>query len=209
MTEDHTTDPPAAAASEVARAPSTMATTGAQETGPGADETASSSPVQAVAPEGAPAPREEELRNQLLRLAADFENYRKRAQRELEQVRRYGIERLLGDLLPLLDAVDRALGFVGDAREPFAEGVRLIGSQAVEILARHGVKSFSSIGQAFDPSRHEAMGTRSAPEAPPGVVLEEHQKGYLLHDRLLRAAKVVVSVALKDANSTPAGEQVH
>lgn len=140
---------------------------------------------------------ENDLKDQLLRLAADFDNYRKRAQREFEQTRRFGIERLLGDLLPVFDAVDRAIGYVGDSREPFAEGVRLIARQAVDALTRHGVKGFASVGQPFDPTLHEAVGIDSTKEAPPGIVLEEHQRGYLLHDRLLRPAKVIVSAASK------------
>jgi len=146
---------------------------------------------------------EEDLKNQLLRLAADFDNYRKRAQRELEQTRRFGIERLLGDLLPVLDAVDRALGYVGDSREPFAEGVRLIARQAVDVLARHGVKGFASVGQPFDPTLHEAVGVNYTQGAPPGIVLEEHQRGYLLHDRLLRPAKVIVSAASRGPEPAP------
>jgi len=146
---------------------------------------------------------EDDRKDQLLRLAADFDNYRKRSERELEQTRRYGIERLLGDLLPVLDAVDRALGYVGDSREPFAEGVRLIARQAVDVLARHGVKGFASVGQPFDPTLHEAVGIDSTKEAPPGIVLEEHQRGYLLHDRLLRPARVIVSAASKGPEPAP------
>ncbi len=146
---------------------------------------------------------EDDLKDQLLRLTADFDNYRKRAQRELEQTRRFGIERLLGELLPVLDAVDRALGYAGDSREPFVEGVRMIARQAVDVLARHGVKGFSSIGQPFDPTLHEAVGIDSTQWAPSGLVLEEHQRGYLLHDRLLRPAKVIVSATSKGPELAP------
>lgn len=151
-------------------------------------------PPPADAPLAAePTPAALELKDQLLRVAAEFDNFRKRAKRELEVARRFAIEELLKDLLPVLDAVDRALGFARGGEEPFAQGLRLIGQQAEEVLGRHGVKSFASVGQPFDPARHEAFGMRPVPGVQPGIVIEEHQKGYLLHDRLLRAAKVVVS----------------
>lgn len=148
-------------------------------------------------------PPEEDLKNQLLRLGADFDNYRKRTHREIKQARRFGTEKLLGDLLPVPDAVDRALEFVGDAREPFAEGVRLIARQAVDVLARHGVKSFTSVGRPFDPMLHEAVGIDSTQDVTPGLVLQEHQRGYLLHERLLRPAKVIVSGAASAGDSPP------
>lgn len=162
-------------------------------------ENASSAPSTEAAQE-TPRP-DDELKNQLLRLGADFENYRKRSQREIDQARRFGIEKLLGDLLPVLDAVDRALEFVGDSHEPFAEGVRLIARQAADVLARHGVKGFASVGQPFDPTLHEAVGIDSAQGAAPGLVLQEHQRGYLLHDRLLRPARVIVSGSAKPSSA--------
>ncbi len=161
-----------------------------------------SSAAQNEATREAPPP-DEDLKNQLLRLGADFDNYRKRTHREIEQARRFGIEKLLGDLLPVLDAVDRALEYVGDAREPFAEGVRLIARQAVDVLARHGVKSFTSVGRPFDPMLHEAVGIDSTQDVTPGLVLQEHQRGYLLHERLLRPAKVIVSGAASAGDSPP------
>lgn len=179
-----------------------MPTNEAIEPVAGPAENAPSAPAPTEAAQETSRP-DDELRNQLLRLGADFDNYRKRAQREIEQARRFGIEKLLGDLLPVLDAVDRALGYVGDSQEPFAEGIRLIARQAVDVLARHGVKGFASVGRPFDPTLHEAVGVDSTRGAPPGIVLDEHQRGYLLHDRLLRPAKVIVSAASKGPEPAP------
>lgn len=156
----------------------------------------------AAPPPGDPAavPRkqvEDELKGRLVRLAADFENHRRRTQRELEQARETGKESLLRDLLHVLDAVDRALEYVGGAQDAFADGVRLISRQATEVLARHGVKSFESVGLPFDPTRHEAIAVEEVVQPAPGTVLLVHQRGYLHGDRLLRAAKVVVSAAVK------------
>lgn len=160
-------------------------------------------PSQEPPAEAGPTPQVEELREQVLRLAAELENHRKRAQRELEKTRRYGTEQLLADLLPVLDAADRALAYVADAPEAFAQGVHLIARQAEHVLAQHGVESYASLGQPFDPARHDAVGVRATREPPPGIVVEEQLKGYLLHDRLLRPARVIVSVAAGPEDAGP------
>lgn len=140
-------------------------------------------------------------RDQFLRLAADFENYRRRAARDLEDARRYGIERLLKDLLPMLDNLDRALAHAEGDKSPLVEGIRMVAKQAHEILAGHGVKAFTSLGQPFDPEQHEAVAQVPSAEHPAGSVMEEMLRGYRIHDRLLRAAQVVVAAA------PPASEQ--
>jgi molecular chaperone GrpE len=127
-----------------------------------------------------------------LRAAADLENYRKRAQREKEEVQRYGSERLLKDLLPVVDNLDRALA-VAAAEDPLAHGVRLVRKALEEALGRHGVEVFSSLGQPFDPRLQEALAQVDAPDATPGTVVAEHGRGFLLHGRLLRPALVAVS----------------
>ena len=140
-------------------------------------------------------PAEEPMvpKDQLLRLAADFENYRKRAQREMDDARKYGIERLLRDLLPVIDNLDRALQHAEGNTDPVIEGVRMVAKQVREVLAIYGVLAFSSVGEPFDPERHEAVAQVQTDTHPPGSIMEEMLKGYKIHERLLRAAQVVVA----------------
>jgi molecular chaperone GrpE len=132
--------------------------------------------------------------DRLLRTAADLENYKKRAAREKEEVQRYGNERLVKELLPVLDALARALA-AAPAGDPVASGVELTRRLFEEALARFGVKGFSAKGERFDPRLHEALMTITAAGVAPGHVVEEQQRGYFLHDRLIRPAAVVVSAA--------------
>jgi molecular chaperone GrpE len=140
-----------------------------------------------------------------LRAAADLENYRKRAQREREEVQRFGTERLLKDLLPVVDDLDRALAAAGPD-EPLVAGVRLVRRVLEEALARHAVEVFSALGQPFDPRLHEALAQLEAPEAEPGTVVAEHGRGFLLHGRLLRPALVAVAGRRPEAPAPPPGE---
>lgn len=134
------------------------------------------------------------LRNQLLRMAADFDNFRKRTRQEQDDMRRYGISRLLGDLLPVIDNLERALAHCDDnSQDPVVQGVRMVAKQWHDVLANYGVRMFQSEGQPFDPERHEAVGQQTSKEHAPGTVLNEMQSGYMLHERLLRPARVVVA----------------
>lgn len=137
-----------------------------------------------------------------LRAAADLENYKKRALREKEEAERYGVQRLLKDLLPVMDNLDRALAHV-EAENPLAEGVTATRRIFEETLGRHGVKSFSAVGQPFDPNRHEAMQQVESASAAPGTIVAELVRGYLLHDRLVRPA--LVSVAVAPPGTPPVG----
>ncbi len=159
---------------------------------------------EAPAPEAAQPSQADELRDQLLRLAADFENYRKRAQREVQDARRFGSERLLADLLVVIDNLERAIAHAGTEPNPVIDGVRMVVKQFVDTLGNYGVKSFPSQGKLFDPERHEAVGQAPGGELPPGTVLEEITRGYFLHDRLLRPAQVIV-VAASQADEGGAG----
>lgn len=144
--------------------------------------------------------REEHER--FLRAAADLENYRKRAQREKEEVQRFGAERLLKDLLPVVDNLDRALA-AAPPDDPLAGGVKLVLKVLEEALARHGVKSFHALGEPFDPRTHEAILTVPAGDRAPGTVVVEHGRGFTLNDRLVRPA--LVGVAAGPAEGTPGG----
>lgn len=142
----------------------------------------------------APEQASEDLQERLLRLAADFENFRKRAQREQQEALRVEGARILESLLPTLDNLDRALEHTEKA-SPLIEGLLLIIEQFRETMQRHGVKAFHSQGERFDPGLHEAVGQHPTSEMAPGMILEEVQRGYLLNERLLRPARVIVSQA--------------
>lgn len=133
----------------------------------------------------------------MLRAAADLENYKRRAAKEKEEIQKFGLEKLLRDLFPVYDNFDRALEH---AREPadfesFKKGVEMIRKLFEDTLGKHGVKAFSAKGELFDPTRHEAMKAEVTEAVPPGHVLAEILKGFLLNDRLVRPALVVVSRA--------------
>ena len=127
-----------------------------------------------------------------LRASADLENYRKRAARERDEVQKFGVERLLKDLLPVADNLDRALAAAPEG-DPMVTGVKLVRKVLEEALARHGVEVFSAMGKPFDPRFHEALAQLDAPGAEPGTVVLEHGRGFLLSGRLVRPAMVAVA----------------
>lgn len=128
-----------------------------------------------------------------LRLAADLENYRKRAAKEREEIQRFGNEKLVKDLLPVVDGFDRALAAAA-SDDPLREGVKLVRAALEQTLARHGVVGFSAMGERFDPAVHEALLQVPTREQPPGTVVMEHARGFKLNDRLVRPAMVGVAV---------------
>jgi molecular chaperone GrpE len=136
--------------------------------------------------------RLKETHDRYLRAAAELENYRKRAQKERDEVLRYGNEKLLKDLFPVVDGLDRALAAAA-ADDPLVQGVKLIRSSLEQALAKHGVTSFSALGQPFDPARHEALLQVATADAAPGTVVMEHARGFLLNERLARPAMVGVA----------------
>lgn len=142
----------------------------------------------------------EELKTRHMRLMADFDNYRKRVQREQATQRLYASENSMRDLLGVVDNIERALSVSSgdDIAGSMAEGVRMILNQMMSVLERHGVKPFDSIGETFDPERHEAVARQGHDVYDEDLVCEQMQKGYMLHDRLLRAASVVVSAGKLD-----------
>jgi molecular chaperone GrpE len=146
------------------------------------------------------------LRDQLLRLAADFDNYRKRATREQQEIRDYAIAKLLHDVLPVADNLDRALAHCEGDTSPVIKGVQLVQKQLADTLARHGVQGFQSVGVVFDPERHEAVAQRAVAGRDPGTIVEELQKGYTLRDRLLRPAQVVVATTPPVPDTTETAE---
>lgn len=137
--------------------------------------------------------RDEHL-DALRRVAAEFDNYKKRMAREHEELRQRAAERLLRDLIPVFDDLERALGAFADSDSAaaIADGVALVHRALWTLLEREGVSELDPLGAAFDPHRHEALLSQPA-DAPEGTVLEVIQKGFLLGDRVLRPARVVIS----------------
>ena len=137
----------------------------------------------------------EEYYNRLLRVSAEMENLKKRVEREKADLLRFANENLIKELLPVVDNLERALehGRELKAPTPLLEGVERVYQAFLAALARFGVTSIVSVGQLFDPAYHNAVMQEEAPEAADCTVLKELQKGYLLHDRLLRPAMVVVA----------------
>jgi molecular chaperone GrpE len=140
-----------------------------------------------------------EEHERLLRTAADLDNYKKRAARERDEITRYGNERLVKEVLPALDNLERALAAAAGREDPLADGVRMTRRLLEESLGRFGVKGFSAKGQLFDPRLHEALMTVETADAAPGTVVEEQQRGYFLHERLIRPAAVLVAAAPQGA----------
>lgn len=151
-----------------------------------------------------PSPLQQErddLYDRLLRTTAEFDNYRKRIDRERRDVSEAATADLLRDLLPVIDDLERALGAApGEGPDasrfaPFREGVELIHRQLLDVIRRRGAEPFDSVGQPFDPSWHEAVASEPAAGRPDGEVIDEIRRGYRLGSRLLRPAMVRVAKA--------------
>ena len=134
--------------------------------------------------------------NNFLRAAAELDNFRKRSARDVEQARKYGAERLALAVLPVRDSLEAGLKTAGGGdAEALREGMRATARLFDQALADSGIREIDPHGQPFDPSKHEALSVLPAPGTAPNTVIEVIQKGYELNDRLLRAAKVIVSKA--------------
>lgn len=140
--------------------------------------------------------------DRLLRLSAEFDNYKKRTTRETRELVKYANENLLKELLSIVDNLERAIesaGQEGDTSDPLMQGIQLTLSEVLKVLERFNVKSVKSVGEPFDPAFHQAMMQQETADHPANTVLSEMQKGYVMHDRLLRPAMVVVSKAADEA----------
>ena len=134
-----------------------------------------------------------QLKDRYLRTLADFENFRKRAEREKSDFFKYALAGLLREMLPVLDNFDRALDHAGDG-DDFHRGVLLIYKQLFDTLTKHGLTPIDEANVPFDPKIHEAVVREEDPSVPSHTVIAVLQKGYFLHDRLLRPAMVKVAV---------------
>lgn len=134
------------------------------------------------------------VKDQLLRTVAEMENVRRRSQRDVENAHKFAVEKLLGDLLPVLDSLEKAeeVAKTTDNAASMAEGISLSLKLFVGILEKAGVAIIHPIGEPFDPQLHEAMTMVPNPDAEPNSVMDVMQRGYTLNGRLVRAAKVIV-----------------
>ena len=134
------------------------------------------------------------LQDRLLRTAAEFDNYRKRVDRERRDLAEYTAAEVIRELLPIVDNLERALGAAGEG-DSLRKGVELIHKQMLDILRKRGVKPIEALGADFDPNFHQAVVHEASSEHREGEVMEELQRGYMLGDRLLRPAMVKVAKA--------------
>lgn len=149
------------------------------------------------------------LNDKYLRLAAEFENYKRLAQRDQREQIRFGNEQILKELLPVVDNMERAIKAAkdnGSGGSALVQGVDLTLKQLVGTLAKFGVQPIETVGQPFDPTTHQAVSQIPSEKTPEHHVAEEFQKGYRLHDRILRAAMVSVSSGPAASDSTTTGK---
>jgi len=175
---------------------------GAGDTGQEAEKDKAPASGSAEAPAAeAPDPLEEakqetaRMKDQLLRTAADFDNFRKRTRREAVEAERKGREDLLRDLLPVFDNLERATSHTDKATDvqSVAEGIRMVIRQFEDTLSKLGIERIATVGKAFDPSVHEAIQQMETNDHPAGTVAAEIQGGYRTSERLIRPALVVVA----------------
>jgi molecular chaperone GrpE len=150
----------------------------------------------AAAPDDALRRERDELYDRLLRVTAEFDNYRKRTERERRELSEAAGLDVIRDLLPVIDDLERALAVPAEAGgERYREGVELIRRQLLDVVRRRGVEALDVVGQMFDPEWHEAVGHDQANGRPDGEITAEFRRGYRIGSRLLRPAMVKVAKA--------------
>ena len=177
--------------------------------------TAGDPPAEAAAPAAAESSDQEvarlrreiaDLRDRSTRTLADFDNFRKRSERERQESKKYALVEPLRDFLEIMDNLDLALAAAGSA-DDLKRGVEMIHRQMADLLRRFGAQEVQALGQPFDPALHEAVSREEDPEVKAPTVTGEMRRGYRIHDRLLRPAMVKVSVpATEPARPTGGGE---
>jgi len=133
------------------------------------------------------------LRDQLLRARAEFDNYRKRVSRDMDQLRKTAAESLIRDMLPVVDNLERALAHADQKDNPLVQGVDMVMKQFANVLTGRGLEPLPALGVTFDPNVHEALAYQPSDEHPENTVMLEYERGYKLGDQIIRPAKVVVS----------------
>jgi molecular chaperone GrpE len=142
------------------------------------------------------APLKEEigmLKDALLRTRAEMDNLQKRAERELDKSRKYAVEGLLRELVPVIDSLDQGIESAAESDSGASEGMTLTRKLLVDTLSRHGLSLLDPAGERFDPQWHEAMSLQPSTDHEPDTVINVLQRGYRLHDRLVRPARVIVA----------------
>jgi molecular chaperone GrpE len=168
---------------------------------PAAGETSPVSEIEKLKAE------KEELLQTMIRRQADFENFRKRIERDRQEEARRGVERLIVELIPVLDAFNRALQAHDDpASEEYRKGITLIRKQLWDCLAKHGVQRIEASGKMFDPHMHQAIERLESQDFPDGFIVTVFQDGYLFHGRVLRPAIVRVAVHSGEGENSSTNE---
>ena len=143
--------------------------------------------------------------DELLRARAEMENQRRRAQRDVENAHKYALDKFVQELLPVKDSLELGLTAIGEQDEESAkhrEGIELTLKMFGSVMEKFGIKELEPTGEAFNPEHHQAMSMQESTEAEPNTVLVVVQKGYLLNERLVRPAMVIVSKAAEAGNSS-------
>ncbi|WP_303674361.1 nucleotide exchange factor GrpE [Vampirovibrio chlorellavorus] len=166
--------------------------------GPSASSESANSPDLAALQE-----KHQQLQDQFTRLAADFDNYRKRTRDEQESLAKYGAQKNILELLPVLDNLERATGSLKEDSDPklLYKSFSMMHRQLMDGLDNMGVKKIPSIGQVFDPLQHEAVSQMNSAEFPEDTIIHEVQSGYQLFDKVLRPARVIVSTGAPEASA--------
>lgn len=141
------------------------------------------------------------VKNQYIRLMADFDNYRKRQVREREEFVKRSNERLLADILPVFDNLELALKKIEDPEDPFATGVKLVYDQFRGVLNRCGMEPIEALGEEFNPEIHEALSYIPSPSVPANKVIDQFRCGWTINGHLMRAAQVIVSSGKPDEDA--------
>ena len=137
----------------------------------------------------------QEQYDQMLRKIAEFDNAKKRAERRAEESSKYAVEGVIKDVIPIIDSVERAVESTNESKDfdALSDGIQLIHKQLLDSLQRRNVNPIEAMGENFDPNRHEAIMHVESEEVPENAVIEEYQRGYTLHDRVVRPSMVSVS----------------
>ena len=141
------------------------------------------------------AAKAKECWDQLLRLKADFENTKKRLERDKQEAIKFANERLLVEILPIVDNLDRAMASLSEGHDPekVKEGLKIAQEELHQVLEQHGVEMVKSVGAEFDPKFHEAVAVVQTSDSKDGTIVDEIQKGYLLNGRLIRPSRVRIA----------------
>ena len=150
----------------------------------------------------------DEFKERWMRATADLDNLRKRTRREKDEFRKYGHDKFALELIPVVDNLERALEHADKSPDAagIIDGVQMVYRQLIGALEKHGISGIEACGSKFDPEHHEAIQQVETTEHETGTVVEQYQKGYSIHDRLLRPAMVSVAKRTSDGNNSPNAE---